>query len=283
MLGDSQKQIVDGGSAAIQAGRDINIHGLSVIEVRDLCSLFLRENFPQLREEAKLAAEEHVREFTEKLASRLIDSASSIAVEKFRDPDVQSTINDAVQASARRGTAAHPDLLTSLIAERVSKHTNDFKDIVLSEAVQVVSKLTSQQISLLSFIHCIKSVRIRSISGVSDFEALGQAFLEFCRSSFGLSDAQKRHLQYAGVASINTIIGGKIFEHVRHQYKELNFPKGEEIKSAFENHAPSYLLLLNQFQSDQLAAAELTSVGQAIAITNMSRYLGRLNYEIWLQ
>ena len=63
MLGDKQEQSADTGSTAIQAGRDVHYHGLSVTEVRDLCVLFLRNNFPELREEARRTAEKHVKSF----------------------------------------------------------------------------------------------------------------------------------------------------------------------------------------------------------------------------
>ena len=80
MLGDKQQQTTESGSTALQAGRDINIRGLSVGEVRELCILFLRDNFPQLREEAKRTAEEQVRAFAAGLESRLANDAASIAL-----------------------------------------------------------------------------------------------------------------------------------------------------------------------------------------------------------
>lgn len=283
MLGDKQQQTTESGSTALQAGRDINITGLSVSEVRELCILFLRDNFPQLREEAKRTAEEQVRAFATGLEARLANDAASIALEKFREPDVQAAINDAVQASARRGTAANPTILSTLISERVARNTNDYKDMVLSEAVHVVPKLTGQQIALLSFVHCVRSMIYQGLPHINALEQVGRVALAFSSPGFGLSESQKQHLQYAGAASINNILGGDIFDIQRQEYKYFGIADAASFKSALRTGAPSYLRLLEQFTTDNLFAISLTSVGQAIALANVSNFIGKLDYTIWLK
>lgn len=283
MLGDKQQQTTESGSTALQAGRDINIRGLSVGEVRELCILFLRDNFPQLREEAKRTAEEQVRAFAAGLESRLANDAASIALEKFREPDVQAAINDAVQASARRGNNANPNVLSTLISERVAKHTNDYKDMVLSEAVHVVPKLTGQQIALLSFVHAVRSMVYQRLPNISALEQVGRTALAFSSPGFGLSESQKQHLQYAGAASVNNILGGNIFDIQNQEYKYFGLADAAAFKAAITAGAPSYLKLLEQFEKDNLFAINLTSVGQAIALANISNFIGKLDYTIWLK
>jgi hypothetical protein len=283
MLGDKQQQSTEAGSTGLQAGRDINIHGLSVSEVRELCVIFLRDNFPQLREEARRTAEEHVRAFASTLENRLVNDAASVVLEKFREPDVQAAINDAVQASARKGNGANPHILSTLISERVARQTNDFKDMVLSEAVHVVPRLTGQQIALLSFVHSVRSMVYQRLPGVAALEQVGQTALRFASSGFGLSESQKQHLQYAGAASVNNILGGDIFDIQSQEYKYFGIVGGPAFKDALTKSAPSYLRLLEQFTTDNLFAINLTSVGQAIALANISNYLGRLDYTIWLK
>lgn len=284
MLGDKQDQTVDGGSTAIQAGGDVHYHGLSVVEVRELCTLFLRNNFPQLREEARQTAEQYVRDFASQLESRLVNDAASIVLDKFREPDVQAAINDAVQASARKGAAANPALLSTLIAERVSKQSSDYKDVVISEAVNVIPKLTPPQIALISFVHFVKSITINGLPNVAALEPFGQIALRFSSLGFDLSDSQKHHIQYTGACSINSILGGDIYDALRTSaYSYLGFADAPAFKSAIASQAPSFAALLNQFDKEQLFSCNLTSVGQAIAIANISNYLGKLDYSIWLK
>jgi hypothetical protein len=284
MLGDKQEQSADAGATAIQAGRDVHYHGLSVPEVKELCVLFLRNNFPELREEARRTAEEHVRAFAQTLEQKLVNDAASIVLEKFREPDVQAAINDAVQASARKGQAANPTILSTLISERVAKATNDYKDIVVSEAVQVVPRLTPAQIGLLSFVHFVASVTVQNMSSAAALEPYGQTALQFSLLGFGLSDSQKQHIQYAGAASVNNLLGGDIYDGLaKGGYAYLGFADGATFKAALATQAPSFSKLLDQFNSDNLFAVQLTSVGQAIAIASISNYFGKLDYTIWLK
>ena len=284
MLGDKQEQSADTGSTAIQAGRDVHYHGLSVTEVRDLCALFLRNNFPELREEARRTAEEHVKSFANTLEQKLINDAASIVLEKFREPDVQAAINDAVQASARKGPAANPAILSTLISERVAKSTNDYKDIVLSEAVQVVPRLTGPQVALMSFVHFVKSTVIQNLPNVAALEGHGQVALRLSSPGFGLSESQKQHIQYAGAASVNNLLGGDIYDlYAKQAYAYLGFVDGASLKTALAAQAPSFAKLLDQFASDELWTVQLTSVGQAIAIANISNFVGKLDYTNWLK
>lgn len=283
MLGDKQQQTTESGSTALQAGRDINISGLSVSEVRELCILFLRDNFPQLREEAKRTAEEQVRAFATSLETRLANEAASIAFEKFCEPDVQAAINDAVQASARRGGAANPNILSTLISERVAKNTNDYKDMVISEAVHVVPRLTGNQIALLSFVHAVRSMVYQQLPNIIALEQVGRVALTFSSPGFALSESQKQHLQYAGAASVNNILSGDIFDIQRQEYTYLGIADGDAFKAALTTSAPSYLRLLEQFMTDKLFTINLTSVGQAIALANISNFVGNLDYTIWLK
>lgn len=282
MLGDKQLQTTESGSTAVQAGRDINFHGLSVSEVRELCTLFLRDNFPQLREEARRTAEEHVREFATNLESRLANDAVEIAFEKFCEPDVQAAINDAVQASARRGAAANPGILSTLISERVTKNTNDFKSMVLSEAVHVVPKLTGNQIALLSFVHFVRSMKHKGLPSIDALESIAVSVQNFSSSGFGLSHSQKQHLQYAGAASVNNVLGGDIFEYQCDAYSYFGITDAADFKAKLKIHAPSYLRILEQFESDNLFEIGLTSVGQAIALAHISNFVGKIDYGIWL-
>ncbi len=284
MLGDKQEQSAESGSTAIQAGRDVHYHGLSVTEVRDLCVLFLRNNFPELREEARRTAEEHVKSFANTLEQKLAIDAASIVLEKFREPDVQAAINDAVQASARKGAAANPAILSTLISERVARNTNDYKDIVLSEAVQVVPRLTGAQVALMSLVHFVTSVTIQKTPNVGALEGFGQVALRFSSPGFGLSESQKQHIQYAGAASVNNLLGGDIYDaYAKQGYAYLGFADGASLKTALASQAPSFAKLLDQFATDNLWTVQLTSVGQAIAIANISNFLGKLDYMIWLK
>lgn len=285
MFNDKQEQNTGPNSTAIQAKEvTINKNGLSVSEVKELCLLFLRDNFPVLREEAIKAAEDNVQKFAQSLEERIVEKSEKIIFEKFADPDVQATINDAVQSSARKGEKAHPSTLVNLIVERASKENGDFQDIVISEAITIVPKITKEQMSYLSFIQYMTSTTF-NISHISELEPQSKAILSVVTSGFNLSESQKRHLQYAGTCTQSQIISENIYEIWRkYAYKNLGYSNLQNFRNDLANYSPSSKILLDTFDKDINGGGRmiLTSVGQAIAIAELSTVLGEMNYSIWL-
>ncbi len=288
MLGDKQEQKVGSEGTAIQAGGNVTIAqntGLSATEVKELCLLFLRDNFPALREEAMKVAESNIQEFAASLESKIIERSEEILLEKFADPDVQAAINDAVQASARKGEKSNPSVLVDLITERVSIATNDFRDIVLSEAITVVPKLTKPQISYLSFIHYMTNMSYKGRQHISQLERPSRAALSAVSEGFNLSDSQKRHIQYAGACSIVSVASIDIYKGWMNKlYKHMGYTNLEKFKSDLIAFSPSSKTLLDTFDGDSKGGeVRLTSVGQAIAIANLSTTMGEIDYSIWLK
>lgn len=283
MLGDKQNQSVGAGAVAIQAQRDINIQGASPEHIDQMVRLFLDYNFPRLREEARKVAEEHVNKLGETLKSTLVASVSRIEPSKLADPDVQATINEAVQASARRGDGAHPDLLCSLIAERVAVGASEFKDIVISEAVAVAGRLTGAQIGYLSLVMFVTAMTVQKASSIASLEPHMQVALMACRPGFHLSTSQRMHLAYTGAGTHNLFGGGDVYEGLMTRtYAYLGYTDLEKFKLDITNQSPTWKVLVDAFGESEGFKLPLTSVGQAIAIANLSRYFGPMDYGIWI-
>ena len=285
MLGDEQKQSVERGALAIQVGGDLSIHGLHVADVREICTLLFDKNFPKVIEAARQTAEQHTREFIEHLDSRLVQRSDSIDFQKFYDPDVEACINDAIQASARKGPAAHPDILSSLLAARVGKQSSDFQNIVFSESVSVVPKLTPAQISFLALSHFVLFMPRLGIKDLGELEPYAQEAMEFCMAGFGLSEGQRRHLVYAGTCSIGSA-GGDIYKILlANAYRQFAVVKRDDLVFALQHRAPTYAALVAEFATRRMIDVRLTSVGQAIAIAHIKNHckvIPEPKYETWL-
>lgn len=285
---NKQEQKIGSESTAIQAGGDVNIiqnSGLSAAEVKELCLQLWRENFPILRQEAIKEAERNVQKFATSLESKIIEKSEEIIFEKFADPDVQATINDAVKASARRGEKANPSLLVDLITERASSSTNDYKDIVISEAVTVVPKITKSQIAYLSFIHYMTHTSVQKLEHISGLEPYSILALPVVSEGFNLSSSQKRHLEYAGTCSIAHMMSVDIYSGWMNQlYKYMGYTNLEKFKSDISAFSPTSKILLDTFDKySKEGEVKLTSVGQAIAIANLSTTIKKIDYSIWLK
>jgi hypothetical protein len=119
-------------------------------------------------------------------------------------------------------------------------------------------------------------------STVQSLEPYGFLAHSFSSPGFNLSDSQKRHLQYAGTCSINNLVGGDIYEALRESnYSHFGLSE-HSFKAAFKEHAPSLETLFNQFNKEKLMTCQLTSVGDAIALANISNYIAGLDYSVWL-
>lgn len=281
MLSDSQTQSVASNSNGYQAGRDIHCHGLSLADVLTACNYFLENNFPRLQEEARLKAEEHVRYFAKKFSSDLSQKATQVLIEKFKDPDVQASINDAVNACARKGEAASPDILSRLLVHRMGDNT-PFVDLVINEAVTVVPKLSKTQLAFLAGVHFIRSTTLE-IPSYAGFENAARRIFPIAELGFSLSRPQKLHLQYAGVISIESLMSGDFYQIFFESFGvQLGLKSLEETKAVMRINCPSYCALLEGLGEGEIFKTMLTSVGHAVAISMLNQVLN-LNYSIWLE
>ena len=282
MLDDHQSQKVSEGGQGFQAGRDLTINGPSVTEIRELCSLFLRDNFPKLREEAREAAEAHVKKFAGELEMTLADNMQKLVIDKFRDPDVQATINDAVQATARKGASANSDLLALLIMNRVSGDCDSFKEIVFAEAVKVAPKLTREQIAFLALVLCVYTFQF-SVATPEELETYSKICLEFCAPAFGLSEPKRQHLQYTGVASVAgrgaVIAKREMYGNMAPKYADRGWG---DFRSTVTQRVPSLAILIDEYSKNNCDGVEVTSVGMAIAVAYVSQFLGPLDVSMWI-
>ena len=272
MLNDSQEQNVSDGSTAIQAAGNVTLIGPSVTEVRDLCVLFLRDNFPKLQEAARQAAEEHVRQFANQLERELADNLSSVVVEKLADPDVQATINDAVQAAARKGEAANPEILAKLILQKVSGDCGPFQDIVFAEAVKVAPLLTKEQIAFLAFV-LVMQVYVFPVESWEQLDRLYERVSLFSEPGFGISEAQRKHIHYSGAASV----AGRNAVHPTYnmfEAMELKYQKHGLVnfRAISNGKVPALVKLIHQYTKDKGDAVALTSVGIAIVCAYLSYF-----------
>ncbi|MDH2613423.1 LPO_1073/Vpar_1526 family protein [Acinetobacter baumannii] len=165
LLGDTQSQEVSENSIAIQAGRDLNI-GLSYRDVKEICVDLIEANFPILREEARQISMQYVEEFGRKFFERLQSEDSEITQEKLKDPDVQAAITTSVIHVARMTEKSYQEILCELLAEKI-KNNEDEKNLLLNDAIEVMTKITKNQLLFIVFMHCLRNVwSVRTENGI---------------------------------------------------------------------------------------------------------------------
>lgn len=259
-----------------------NRYGLAVHEVKELAKIFMRENFPVLREEAIAAAQANVQQFLGEFEHKLVQSIGRIDLNKFRDPDVQSSLNDAVLETAKKGTRSNSDLLAALVIERLNSASSDYVSLVVSEAIKVVPRLTPEQIGFLTLALFMTSTKMASAKSLNDLQPLASAVLLASQNSFGISESQKSHLSYAGCATMLQFMSNSAYSIWKENYDFLKDISDEELKKTIEQDFPVLHTLAKAFDVNKLGQITLTSVGKVIGLANLGKHFPGLEYKNWL-
>lgn len=259
-----------------------NRYGLAVHEVKELAQIFMRDNFPVLRAEAIAAAQENVQQFLHEFEEKLAQNIGRIDPNKFKDPDVQSSLNDAVLETAKKGPRSNSDLLAELVIERLNTASNDYVSLVVSEAIKVVPRLTPEQIGFLTLALFMTSTKVNSATSLNDLHPLAGAVLLASQNSFSISDSQKSHLAFAGCATILQFLSNSAYSIWKANYDFLKDTPEDELKKTIERDFPALHLLAKAFDDNKLGQISLTSVGKVIGLANLSKRVPGLEYANWL-
>ena len=144
----NQNQKAGDHSTNVQALKaEIHHHGLTVPDVRQICMDLFEANFYRLQSAARETAEGRAKEITERFLQEL-NTKNRAGLEAAADPDMQAAIFTAQRDYARFGTKHLEDVLVDLLVERTSAAS--LRQIVLNEAIATASKLTAQQLDLIS-------------------------------------------------------------------------------------------------------------------------------------
>lgn len=259
-----------------------NRYGLAVHEVKELTKIFMRENFPVLRAEAIAAAQANVQQFLHEFEGKLAQNIGRIDPNRLKDPDIQSSINDAVLETAKKGHRSNSDILADLVIERLNIRTNDYVSLVVSEAIKVVPRLTPEQIGFMTLVLFMNSTKVTTAASLADILPLASAVLETSQNSFGLSESQKSHLEFAGCASILQLLSNSAYSIWKANYDFLKDIPDEELKKTIERDFPVLHQLAKAFDDNKLGQISLTSVGKVIGLANLSKRVPGLEYANWL-
>ncbi|MHB8355131.1 MAG: LPO_1073/Vpar_1526 family protein [Vulcanimicrobiaceae bacterium] len=283
---NSQEQRSGNDSTNIQAGRDIVVrHGPTIDEVRSIAELTVEANMERVRGVAEQVVLERVEHLREEVISRLAQEPPE-TIEKGKDPDFQYALLDAEKAYARKGDDEMAALLVDMLVERTRKHSRSLQHLVLGEALTVAPKIMPNLYDILTVIFLLRYVGTTA----NTFEGFLQFYREFLPPFLGgwpPSFASLQHLEYAGCASIDTVTGydpiTNIVGGATNVFPEKVVPQGVDIRQVLRDAHPSIKQLLDSWQESQVKSASLTSVGIAIAATNLTRKTSMLiDLSIWI-
>ena len=150
MKSPNQTQKSGSGSKNIQIGQ-LNSYGISVADVKEICTDLFKNNFEELAGQAMVTAVERNEFITDKIIEKL-QSKNPDGIGVAADPDFQSSVFSVQREFAKSGDENAAELLTDLLVERSKITSRNLQQIVLNEALLVVPKLTAAQINALVLI-----------------------------------------------------------------------------------------------------------------------------------
>ncbi|PFN86365.1 hypothetical protein COJ67_16585 [Bacillus thuringiensis] len=167
-------------------------------------------------EVAKNRAEEMTEEFLQELQKRRPE-----AINNVKDPDIQYALFNAQVQYARSGDKDLGEILVDLLVERTEVIDRDFKQIVLNEAIDVMSKLNKEQIDLLTLIFCLRSIRLPEIKSISALKTYLEDFFGPLFTDRNLRDNHFLHLEYCGCLNVERLGSSNLHSFFRNTYTGL--------------------------------------------------------------
>ncbi|MGR5392145.1 hypothetical protein FB443_1011024 [Vibrio crassostreae] len=195
-----QKQQGGDHSTNVQA-ESVTINGISYSDARTIALDVYKANFLELSQSAAQLARARAEELTDSFLSKLKEEHES-AISELQQPAMQAALYEAQKQYAKTGDADLEGMLVDILVQRASTPERNTKQIVLDEALEVVSKLTPDQLDMLSMNFALTRL---SRGGVTSQNALVDFFTnELLKFGNGQNPHQSwvEHLAYSGCVTL---------------------------------------------------------------------------------
>jgi hypothetical protein len=280
---EKQKQEVKDGSTAIQAGGNVNI-GLGYSDVKEIVYDLFKQNFPSLLEEATNKAKENFIEYENLLDDAIKRKVDEIDFNKFKDPNTQYLLNNTINQAARKGNSIDLGLLSETLIASLGKENSEILNIVSEQALDVLPKITSGQIKIMTLVQYIIGMGLRDITNIGFAERNNSIVYAMTKD---LPEESYSHLNYLaslGILTINQFQGINPYEAIKQHYSELykDF-EISKIKDDVNSKSPSLARMAEIYEKQELRVVNLTPVGILIALINMRRIFPSIDYKVWIK
>ncbi|KKS92871.1 MAG: hypothetical protein UV70_C0022G0004 [Parcubacteria group bacterium GW2011_GWA2_43_13] len=197
--------------------------GLSYSEAKDLIVSVVDQRLGSFKNEAKEIFKERTEEFKMLLYAKIKDLPQE-EMAKLREPDTQIALLEAANISGRKQNNELRNLLANLVVNRIKNDKTgkeELKNIVYNEAITTVSKLTIDQLKIITLCYLSKYTTYGGIVSWDTFQKyLNTHIKPFV--SFKNTNAEFQHIEYAGCGSIG-ISSWNLVDIYRQQYSFLFF------------------------------------------------------------
>ncbi|HHF7349728.1 TPA: LPO_1073/Vpar_1526 family protein [Legionella feeleii] len=215
-----QSQVAGDNSTNAQAGRDINILGVTVTEARQIAQDVFDANFLKLSGEASSIAITRAKELINDFLVRCREesvTAKADMIEFAKDPDFQYVLFTAQKDYARSGRKELKDMLVDILVKRADSKGSDLRKIVLNEAIEVAPKVTQSQLNIISLSFLLLHSINQGVNNIETFNNyLKEQILPFC-DNLTEHNSDYQHISYTRCGTTSAF-GASLYDSVRRQY-----------------------------------------------------------------
>ena len=269
----------------------INHQGLSYKDAKEIAEDVFQTNILQLSQKAKELAKSRAEEITEKFLKELFENHPK-SISKLETPGMQYALFSAQREYAKTGDNDLEELLIDILVQRTNHDERSFCQIVLDASLDIIPKLTPDQldaITLAHFIHQPPPISINTLDKLRNH--FKTDFLPFIES-LTKEEFRYRHLYFVGCCAMG---GGKkigdakkLEEIILEQFcprifkKPLTTPQNDkekllkEIKTFVLSIDSKFEQLFDVWEKSRLQHLKLTSSGTAIALANFRKKTGKV-------
>jgi hypothetical protein len=228
----NQNQSSGENSQNIQVSGNLII-GITEQRAREISIEIYKDNFIKLSQEAYETAtyrvEELVDDFLVKLQERNPNSLDSL-----KEPGMQAALYNAQKEYAKTGDKNLEETLVDMLVDRAAIKERNLKQIVLDESISTVSKLTSEQLDILTLIFILTRTQSNTVNNLASFTDYLKSYLVPFISSVTKEKSAFEHLNYSGCCSFMGIAYDEKLENILKERYQAFFLKGFT-KEDFEN------------------------------------------------
>lgn len=250
MLDKTQSQDLDVGAIGVQANRDVIINvGVTAAEVRAIATDIFKADFVRLMGDAEVVAEARARKVLDEFLDR-IQFECPESLEQASDPDFRYMLFAVQKAVARSGDPKLQDTLIELLVRRSAQTSRSLLQLVLSESIEVVPRLSNGQINALTVAFMLRRVKFGAVSTFDSFLKTMDVFLAPIQSDLWTSNASSSHLEFAGCGRVIESADQTMAEMLRRFYPGIFQTGVTEADARVKGLSESARSLLVQCESD---------------------------------
>lgn len=173
---------------------------ISIDDVKEAAVAVFESNYLILSQKAAKIASERAKELVEKFLVEL-EKRNPESLQNMENPAEQAALFTAQKEYAKSGDKDLAEVLVDILVDRISISERTLKQIVLDESLNVISKLTNDQLDTLTIVFMLKYSFSEVILDLETLEEYLEKYLRPFIDSLSTEDSLYQHLEYCGCSN----------------------------------------------------------------------------------